>query len=354
MIPTAFPAAMAPPDHLYVELTDRCNLACGHCYLGAGPTGARALAAEMVTAMLDDYARLGGESVAFSGGEPLLHPDWERSVRRAHSLGLRVTVVTNGVRLRERPLEALLEAQATIAVSVDGAEADSHDAMRGAGSFRRVREALGRLAEAKAQARTIICFTPTRRNLGEFGKLARDVAAEGFRHLYVSLLEVRGRANGHKDDLALDVHGQVALLKELALLQRGDPDLYVETGHLRYMFARLFEGWEPSGDPMEATLRVAPDGAVYLTAYVDDDAFRLGSLGESNLRDCWNSPRTRWLIEQSGERALGLVPCRNCPYWVACGGGSPARAFAVHGRFDAPDDWCEAKREFLEGWYRAL
>jgi Fe-coproporphyrin III synthase len=345
----------ARPDHLYAELTERCNLACSHCYLGAGPTGTRSLLVETVIEMLTGYARLGGETVAFSGGEPTLHPGLERCVLCARSLGLQPTVITNGTRLRGRLLEVLVEARVTFAVSIDGARAESHDAIRGAGTFARVQRALERLAEAKAQEQTIICFTPTRRNAGEFANLARTCAAAGFRHLYVSPLEARGRANSNLAALVLDVEGQRALLTELALLRSSDGELHVETGHLRYMFARLFDGWDPHpGDRMEHTLRVAPDGNVYLTAYVDDEAFRLGNLQESSLEDCWNSARTRDLIEAAADRAVQVTACAGCPYWIVCGGGSPARAYAVHGRFDAPDDWCEAKKMFLEAWYRAL
>ena len=37
MIPASL--GQTAPDHLYIELTNRCNLRCKHCYLSAGPVG---------------------------------------------------------------------------------------------------------------------------------------------------------------------------------------------------------------------------------------------------------------------------------------------------------------------------
>jgi radical SAM protein with 4Fe4S-binding SPASM domain len=337
-----------------VELTDRCNLACIHCYLAAGPKGSRILKTERVKAMLDDYFQMGCTSVAFSGGEPLLHPDWQNIVEYASNLGLRITVVTNGMALHQKNLDTLSAANATIALSVDGADEESHDAMRGSGSYNRIREALRLLASNEAQARTIICFTPTKLNSGEFSKLTGDVSTQGFINFYISFLETRGRANGSGTRLSMDVADQVALLKELVLLNGCNPEIQIETGHLRYMFYRLFYDWQPFGDPLETTLRVTPDGSVYLTAYVDNEQFCLGNLQRSSLYDCWNSSRTWWLIERAETRFLNLTKCRDCPYRIVCGCGSPARSFAVSGRFDEPDDWCDAKKQFLEEWFDVL
>jgi radical SAM protein with 4Fe4S-binding SPASM domain len=344
--------SLAPPDHLYIELTDRCNLRCKHCYLSAGAGGQLTLDPELVRTILVDFVAIGGYSVAFSGGEPLLVSGWTSIVANSRSLGLATTVVTNGTLLDERAIFTLLDQGVTIAISLEGQQASTHDSIRGRGSFARVRKALDKFVALGAQANVVICFTPTRRNLAELPALAAMLAAEGFRSIYISLLEERGRERSNAPELSLTLGDKVQLLKQLAeLLLQEDMEVDVETGHLRYFFTRILQGWDGLGDPMEGTLRVTSGGQVFLTAYVDDERFLLGRLPDVSLRQCWSSERVRQLFAEADQRMTGLPACQECPYWIVCGAGSPARAYAKHGDLMEPDDFCEAKSLFLEDWF---
>ena len=343
------------PDHLYIELTDRCNLRCKHCYLGARPGGQHTVDGRLVRAALSEFAAMGGRTVTFSGGEPLLHPDWKSLLAHAGYVGLSCTLISNGTILDKEGIETLVQLGVRIGLSIDGSQAATHDAIRGPGSFARVQAALMSLAAVGAHSQVIACFTPTRRNLNELIPWAKMLNREGFHHLYVSVLEERGRERAHDLELSLDTEGRVHLLTQLVLLlTHPGLEMHVDTGHLTYFFSRLLGEWDGLGDPMEGTLRVAPTGQVHLTAYVDDEDFLLGSLYEGSLREYCRSERVRALFAEATRRLAGLPACRDCPYWIVCGGGSPARAYAKHRCLSAPDEFCEAKRVFLERWYRAL
>ena len=351
MIPASL--GQTAPDHLYIELTNRCNLRCKHCYLSAGPVGQEALDPALVHRAISEFSAMAGRSVSFSGGEPLLYRGWQELVSLAIACGLETTVVTNGTLLNDRNADTLVEAGARIALSVDGCRAATHDLIRGEGSFCKVRAAMQRLAARSVQQNVIVCFTPTKPNIGELSPLARMLASEGFSQIYISVLESRGRETAHSDELRPDTADQVRLLIQLAALI-SDPQLgmHVDTGHLKYFFSRLFEGWDGLGDPIEGTLRVAPTGDVFLTAYVDNQQFRLGSLYDDGLQQCWFSERTNHLLAEAGRRALGTGSCCECPYWIVCGGGSVARAFIRAGAFAQPDEFCEARIRFLDLWYQ--
>lgn len=343
-------------DHLYIELTDRCNLACRHCYLAAGPQGTRTLDGALVMQALEDFSILGGLSVALSGGEPLLHPDWRNLTRYAARLGLATTLVTNGWSLDANDIEFLLAGGTRIALSLDGVRAETHDAIRAPGSFCRVQQVLDRLVDLGAQDRCIVCYTPNHMNVGELYLVTRELAHRGFRHLYISSLEDRGREREHTTELGLTTEDRVRLLTQLALLlTEPRADLVLEMGHLQYFMARLLgqgDGW---GDPIESTFRIAPDGRVYLTAYVEDDRFVLGYLNRERLFDVYASPSLAALYARARSRQVSLPgACAACQYRRVCGGGSPARAFAAHGTMASPDEFCEAKRIFLDSWYRSL
>src|SRR6185436_12915133 len=99
------------------NLTYRCNLACEHCYLDAGPrpevrTEAFADRSELST---EECFRVADEIAAFApeclliltGGEPLLRRDIVEIVRHAAGRGLWVVVGTNGVKVTDN-LAAIL------------------------------------------------------------------------------------------------------------------------------------------------------------------------------------------------------------------------------------------------------
>jgi radical SAM protein with 4Fe4S-binding SPASM domain len=134
------------------ELTARCNLRCGHCYLGAGELGPAA-SGELPVPELD---RLIGEAVAagcldiiLTGGEPLLRPDFHLIYRQARELGALVTVFTNGTLVRDHHVALFRELPpAAVEVSLYGATPETYEAVTGVeGGFERCLAGIGSLVE---------------------------------------------------------------------------------------------------------------------------------------------------------------------------------------------------------------
>ena len=125
-----------PLRHLYVYLTEGCNLACRHCWLaprmdGDGSRGA-VLSVEMFEQAIVEARPLGLQTVKLTGGEPLLHPDFAALVDLVRRQELGLVMETNGLLLT--PATAADIASITgafVAVSVDGADAETHDWVRG-------------------------------------------------------------------------------------------------------------------------------------------------------------------------------------------------------------------------------
>jgi radical SAM protein with 4Fe4S-binding SPASM domain len=89
--------------HLDLELTERCNNACLHCYINLPEADAQAQARELTTCewkdVISQAAGLGALSLRFTGGEPLLREDFAELYEHARRSGLRVTIFTNGRRI---------------------------------------------------------------------------------------------------------------------------------------------------------------------------------------------------------------------------------------------------------------
>jgi radical SAM protein with 4Fe4S-binding SPASM domain len=95
------------------ELTERCNLACLHCFINQPAESRSARGRELATAqavgILDQIAEAGCLFLLLTGGEPLLRSDFAEIYRHAMQRGLLLTLFTNGTLLTERVADFLAE-----------------------------------------------------------------------------------------------------------------------------------------------------------------------------------------------------------------------------------------------------
>ncbi len=137
------------------DLTYACPLRCIHCYSESGRRPARTLSRSdmlRVVRTITDY-RPRPQRISFAGGEPLLAPWWDEAARLLKASGIAVTVFISGWLMDERVAAKMADAVHAVTVSVDGADAPRHDAVRGrSGSFARAMAAIETLDRIK-QAR---------------------------------------------------------------------------------------------------------------------------------------------------------------------------------------------------------
>ena len=120
-----------------IELTERCNNACIHCYINRPENDREAQAREMETHFVLDLlaqaAELGCLTVRFTGGEPLLRPDFAELYLAARRLGMKVLLFTNARLITQElaNLFAHVPPGCEIEITVYGMHAASYDAVAG-------------------------------------------------------------------------------------------------------------------------------------------------------------------------------------------------------------------------------
>jgi len=130
---------------LIFELTNRCNFSCVHCIREEdGPY--HDLPVAIVNKVLTEMqAYQPVRLVAFTGGEPTLHPQFADVVELVTTYGSRVTFVTNGWNFPQTfaKIQGWKSALESISLSLDGASEVTHDTLRRQpGSFRRLMQAV--------------------------------------------------------------------------------------------------------------------------------------------------------------------------------------------------------------------
>ncbi len=147
-------------DFLWLELTNRCNLRCVHCYTDSHPgSGGRdRLTTEDYESLLRQAYALGCRRMQFIGGEPQLHPDFGRLLRTAKEVGFDfVEVFSNLTHLREDTVRFAAGAGIRFATSVYSDDPAVHDAVTQVrSSHARTVGNLGRLVESGVATRAAI------------------------------------------------------------------------------------------------------------------------------------------------------------------------------------------------------
>jgi MoaA/NifB/PqqE/SkfB family radical SAM enzyme len=101
----------------------RCNIDCGYCneYDKVSPP----VETGVLKRRIDKLAELGTSVVAFSGGEPMLHPDLDGLIRHIRARGMMAGLITNGYFLVPKRIKELNEAGLDfLQISIDNVEPD--------------------------------------------------------------------------------------------------------------------------------------------------------------------------------------------------------------------------------------
>jgi len=332
-------------NRVHLTITGRCNLRCAHC----GTVGLLhkndALAASDVRSIVDQLARVRQSSIAITGGEPLLRKDIVEIVqysaeRTKTILSTNGTLITQDIARRLGPLPI------TFQVSLDGATAQVHDAIRGAGEFSRALNGIKLLQENGAGLNVEICRTVMGQPEDDFEallELGERLGVGGIRFLCLARL---GRAEDGYDTLSPTVQSYrkfyEAYFKAIA-----DPNNKVAVGGgIPGLYLDVPDGtmWCHVGEMFE----VSPEGKIYPCSMLNHDEYELGNIWEMTLQQAAECDKFVDLHKLLAGRVERIEVCRKCAFKNYCQAGCPGMALADSGTLMAQDSICELRKELFE------
>ncbi len=361
------------------NLTYRCNLACEHCYLDAGPTplvgtenfaDRSELGTEECFRVIDEISAFAPECLTIlTGGEPLLRRDILEIVRRAAERGLWVVVGTNGVRITENLARRLAEAGARgLSLSLDALDPDRHDRFRKVrGAWRNTVEGAGILNRTGLPF--IVQTTAGSHNLGELdaiadfahdrlaakvwnlyflvptgrGQFVSDITPAQYDEVLASLYRIQRKYDRRMLVNAKCAPHYIKTVLENAprpgsgqALRRGSGQAGAETDPIPtdgLSAIRTYSGGAGGCPAGTHYMGIRPNGDVTPCPYLPVFA---GNLRRSSLADLWTSSG---LFTDIRRRTSLGGRCGECEMNAQCG-GCRARAYGMTGDLMAEDPLC--------------
>lgn len=192
------------------DVTSRCNLHCAHCSVGdfyhRGQPASSEVTYREGLVTLRRMHKAGYGHLRLLGGEPLMRRDIVELVAAAHQMGFpRIVIVTNGTRVTLQLFDALLKAGLDdFVVSLDGATAQSHDQIRGQGTYAQAMrglETMLRRRPADSKLKIAAQLTLSRPNVHETATMVELVGQMGLDYLRINELKLVGNARRHRERL---------------------------------------------------------------------------------------------------------------------------------------------------------
>lgn len=320
------------PICLTWELTYACNLQCVHCLSSSGRRDPRELTTEECEAVIDELQRMQVFYINIGGGEPTIRKDFWHLVRYAVNHGVGVKFSTNGSGIDAEVAEQLAESDyVDVQISIDGADADTNDHVRGEGSFATAIQAMEHLQAAGFEGFKI-SVVMTRHNIpqvDEFKAMADHYGAQ--------LRLTRFRPSGRGADSWEALHPSDHQQRELYHWLMDHPD--VLTGDSFFHLSALGEalpGLNLCGAGRVVCL-IDPVGDVYACPFVLHDEFLAGSVrDEGGFQKVWQE--SDLFTELREPQSAGA--CASCGHFDACQGGCMAAKFFTGIPLDGPDPEC--------------
>ncbi len=317
---------------LWLQINNACNLSCTHCLVSSGPGKEAGLPLERWHAVVDRAAQLGLERLYVTGGEPFVRKDVFTLLRHAtETRGLEVIVLTNATVFRgpiRSGLAALDRSRVRFQVSVDGARAETSDAIRGPGTFAQALDGARLLADLGFNVS--LTTVTTKRNLAELPEIPGIVRAVGARSQHLMWTHKRGRA-------AASLNGFFPEIPELVAAVQRTADAAEQVGvaldnveavkrrvngvpGVKYDFGN--GGWD--------SLCVNFDGKVYPTAALANERVLL--CGDATRDDLATILETSPVVLGLREATLARNPSvREDPFRFFTGGGDWEHAWCFSG-----------------------
>jgi radical SAM protein with 4Fe4S-binding SPASM domain len=333
------------PFEIYFFMTYQCNLTCKYCYditdrttllKESNKNSLPTLTFEEYKQLIQAAKHIGIKTCVLTGGEPLLNPITIELGRYISEQGLETELITNGMLVNETNAKSIAENFKTISVSLDSLNKETHEKVRGKGTFQKIEENIKILKAHNAYIRVNSVITKT--NVKEildtwiwaYDRLKCDTYTP-------TLYNPNSKAPG--------IYGQ--FMPEIG-------DLLKEQQRIREHFKdKPGIAFSPAMIRCNCgigsnNISISPYGFVFPCHALHKPELRCGNVREQRLEQILEESKR--LHELRHFNVNDVEFCRECDFKYLCAGGCAAINYNIFGDFYVKDNfYCEyIKQEQIE------
>jgi radical SAM protein with 4Fe4S-binding SPASM domain len=305
---------------------------------------------EIVTVIQDAIKVSEGTlSVAITGGEPILHSEFDGVLNGIKTFPINLSINSNGILLRESLVVKAIEANVrSFTISIEGDEdvyASLYGSEKGKRKFDTLIHNLERLARLNIHYYLNCTVTP--KNIGKVLQVIQIAKQLGSRGVSLSRVYPIGRALNNFKRLYISWNDWLELINRISSLSTESFRIIVEDNVLRHLWDKKYEH-----EVRNASLRgrvwggyltgvsyaqILADGTVLPDPYLELPA---GNVYRNAFDDIWLN--SKLLKSLRNRKNLGGA-CGTCEDKYICG-GHRGRSFGLLGDYLGEDPFCPKSR----------
>jgi radical SAM protein with 4Fe4S-binding SPASM domain len=325
-----------PFRKVLIQITERCNLHCAHCFINAGKSG-REISLSEINNIIPKLRECRVVSITLTGGEPFCHAKVIEIASCLVDAGFTVSICTNATCIKEDDAKLMASiGNIHLNVSLDGFAAKSHGKFRGnMQSFPRTISTIKMLGECKILQGILV--TPNNlAQIDEYSQICLFAAECGASYVLMNPLSPMGRGVDSMGNLAMGNETmrsiksrvlQFADKIQLALVHFPNDDKFplsvCEAGNIIYIFANGKVAVCPYLVFAARTKQSVHDPEEFIVGNIFFDNDIAAKLDAYNLQSHY-------------QLGLNLI-CEGCHFNLQCGKGCPAAVVASGNRIEAVD-----------------
>lgn len=339
--------------------TRTCNLQCRHCYMNSDAKKYQdELSTEEAKVFIDDLAAFHVPVLLFSGGEPLLRPDFFTLAEHAALREVRPTLSTNGTLIDRKTARRIKDIGiGYVGISLDGLQVVNDEFRGRKGAFA---AAMSGIENCVAVGQRVgLRFTINQHNLRELENIFDFIEAEDINRVCFYHLVYSGRGSQMMDEdlsaaesrRAMDIiikrtrdFEKRGLEKEILTVDNHCDGVYMYLQAVRAgeaeVAARISKYISMNGGNRSGIAfgEVDPLGYVHPDQFTQHHTF--GNVRERKFGDIWQDVSHPIMRGLKDRKPLLHGRCRSCKFLSACNGNFRTRAEARTGDFWESDPAC--------------
>lgn len=339
--------------------TRTCNLKCRHCYMSSDAKKYNdELSTEEAKRFIDDLAEFNVPVLLFSGGEPLIRPDFFELAAYAAEKGVRPTLSTNGTLITPEVAQRIKDiGVGYVGISLDGLQ-DVNDQFRGMdGAFAAAMQGIKNCVAV--DQRVGLRFTINHHNIEELENIFDFIERENIDRVCFYHLVYSGRGTEMMEEDVTPEQSRramdIIIRRTRDFEERGlKKEILTVDNHCDgvYMYLKaLAEGDEALALQIEKYIAMNGGnrsgmafGEVDPMGYVHPDQFTqhhtFGNVRERKFGDIWSDTTVPLLAGLKDRKPLLKGRCSQCRFLDNCNGNFRTRAEAKTSDFWESDPSC--------------